>query len=385
MHSNIVNSREMIGGFRRGGRSLDILTKHNVDGVVKIRETFEMPPTIVMDLVAGNSLQELFSSVSSFSWGAKINIIKDICEIVSRCHKLPEMVLHRDIKPSNVMIEGLDYDSYEYARIVVLDFDMSWHKNSSEKDIIFESRDDLGYLSPEQTDPSQSTSTRSTKVDSYGLGMTAFALFAGRHPAAGWSMASDWQQRVETACRQGYKLEWRCLPLLLARTILAATKIEQSDRLDFTSFSRRLERLSYPASGRREGIPIDVIAEEFLAEISDGTRYIWDDVEDKGHVLFTNGTSVWVEVENSRKSLQLIVRFQDTGSAVFQAKKQLLGEAKSLFDVIAKTENASVKRSNIANSEVDLIASVIVDDTLIASKNLSRSIQPCVDKLRRIQ
>lgn len=384
MHNSIVNNREMIGGFRRGGRSLSILTKHCVDGVVRIRETFEMPPTIVMDLVSGNSLQELFSELTSCPWHTKIRIVKEIAEIVSKCHKLPEMVLHRDIKPSNIMLEGLDYSDYHYTKLYVLDFDMSWHKNSSEKDIIFESRDDLGYLAPEQTDPSRAVTTRSAKVDSYGLGMTAFALFGGRHPAPGWTMAADWPQRVESVARQGYKLDWRCLPMRAARTVLEATRVEQADRLDFTSLARRFERMYPPSVGENENAPIDIIAEEVLAIIADGQKYVWDDIEDRGHVRFANGTSFFVEVENSQKSLQVKVRFEDTGAAVFQAKKQLLGEAKDLFDTINKRDEYRIKRTSIANSEVDLIASVSIGNSLAASKECAYAFQPSIDRLRRI-
>jgi len=162
MHSNIVNNREMIGGFRRGVRSMKILTAYGISGVARIIEAFEIPPTIVMDIIPGNSLQELFSSSKDMSWKTKIEIINDISLIVDRCHKLPEMILHRDIKPSNIMIENFDFTTFEYEKIFVLDFDMSWHKNSSEKDIVFESRDDFGYLAPEQTDPARRVSTRST-------------------------------------------------------------------------------------------------------------------------------------------------------------------------------------------------------------------------------
>lgn len=282
------------------------------------------------------------------------------------------------------MIEGLDFDDHSYAKLYVLDFDMSWHKNSSEKDIIFESRDDLGYLAPEQTDPSRTISTRSAKVDSYGLGMTAFALFGGRHPAPGWTMSQDWQQRVELASRQGYKLDWKCLPMRAARTILEATRVEQAERLDFTSLARRFERMRAPAAGRKEGIPIDIIAEEVLATIADGQRYDWDDVEDKGSVRFVNGTSFWVEVDSTQNTINITVRFQDTGAAVFQSKKQLMGEAKTMFDEIQGKLGHKTKRSSIGNSEVDLVSSVKIHDTLIAAQKCAETFQPCVERLKRI-
>lgn len=124
MHSNIMHTQEMLGGFRRGSSSMRILSQHRVDGIVPIIESFEMPPTIVMEHVPGNSIEELFSIVLSISWETRVNILYDVSNIVDKCHKLPEMVLHRDIKPSNIMIRGLDWTDYTYEKVVVLDFDM---------------------------------------------------------------------------------------------------------------------------------------------------------------------------------------------------------------------------------------------------------------------
>ena len=384
MHSNIVNNREMIGGFRRGIRSMNILTKHAVSGVVPIRESFEMPPAIVMDLISGNSLQELFGNFGSIPWYVKIKIVGDIGEIISNCHKLPEMVLHRDVKPSNVMIDGLDYVDYDYIRLFVLDFDMSWHKNSSEKDIIFESRDDFGYLAPEQTDPSRLISTRSTKVDTYGLGMTAFALFGGKHPIAGWSMAADWEDRVKATTRQGYKLDWKCLPYRAARAIVDATKVDQSDRLDFISLFRRFEKLYGPASGQKLPAAIDLVTEELLALISDGQAYEWDDVQDRGRVAFSNGTSISLEVESNQHSLELGVRFSDSGSSVFKTRNQLLGEAKNAFEDSVRRLGYKLKRAVIAAGGIELCVSISAESSLEFSQNISLEFTPTVEKLRRI-
>ena len=160
MHSHILQTPEMIGGFRRGSRSMRILAEKKISGVAHILETFEMPPTIIMGFVQGNSLEDLFSIANSIPWITKVSIINRAAHIVNSCHSTEEIVLHRDLKPSNVMVSGLDYATYEFDGVTILDFDMSWHKGSREKDVVFESRDDFGYLAPEQTDPSIIESSR---------------------------------------------------------------------------------------------------------------------------------------------------------------------------------------------------------------------------------
>ena len=42
-----------------------------------------------------------------------------------------EGVVHRDVKPSNVMVENV-YQGVPSWRVVVLDFDLSWHEEAIE-------------------------------------------------------------------------------------------------------------------------------------------------------------------------------------------------------------------------------------------------------------
>ncbi|WP_083220137.1 protein kinase domain-containing protein [Hoeflea olei] len=384
MHSNIVANREMIGGFRRGVRSMQILTKNKVEGVVPIVESFEMPPTIVMDLVSGNSIQEIFMFLHEFPWRAKVKIIADIGAIVDRCHKLPEMILHRDIKPSNIMLKGLDYDDYTYEEIYVLDFDMSWHKNSSEKDIVFESRDDFGYLAPEQTDPARRVSTRSTKVDSYGLAMTAFAVFGSLHPMAGWSMSNDWESKVRLVAKANYNLEWRCLPQRVARSIIDATRIDQDSRLEFSSFWRRFEKISGPAKGQTSSVPIDIVAEEIIAIVADGRSYRWDDVSDEGSVEFASGLKIEINVDVDQVSLVIGFRYMDHGARAHKSRNLLMGQAKGEIDQFSSVSNCRVKRANINNGTLDYILQVRAEKNLDYCKWVAKYILVPVDTLNKI-
>jgi serine/threonine protein kinase len=385
MHSNIVTNREMIGGFRRGIRSMDILNAQGINGVAKIIESFEMPPTIIMNIVPGNSLQELFVHAKDFSWGTKINIISEIGNIVDDCHKLPEMVLHRDIKPSNIMVEGLDYADYSYVKIYVLDFDMSWHKNSSEKGIIFESRDDFGYLAPEQTDASRRISTRSAKVDSYGLAMTAFSLFGGAHPVPGWSMSHEWENRVQQTVKTGFSSIWSCLVRRMSRAIIDATKINQEERLDFSSFWRRVTKIRDPASGATNNQPIDLIAEEILSGIANGRDYSWDDVLDRGRVNFFNGTSVEILVDENQTTLNISLRYGDLGSTQFKTRNQFIGEAKDLMDAFSHKVNAKIRRVNLNHGVLEYNSTISAESNLSFCKSISKELLLPIDKLLKIQ
>lgn len=385
MHSNIVGNREMIGGFRRGVRSMQILTNNNIDGVVPIIEAFEMPPTIVMNIVPGNSLQELFSIVNEIPWKVKVEIVTEIGKIVDHCHKLPEMVLHRDIKPSNIMLKDLDYSTYEYGELFVLDFDMSWHKNSSEKDIIFESRDDFGYLAPEQTDPARRVSTRSTKVDSYGLAMTAFALFGGLHPMAGWTMSADWEQRVRSTVKIGYKSGWKSLCNRVSRAIVDASAVSQEDRLEFSSFWRRLEKIVHPSYGETEGQPLDLIAEEILSIVADGREYKWDDIADRGSLRFPGGAKLEIEVDSNQSHLLIGIRYVDQGSMAYKSRKLSLGQSKDDMDAFCKRYDSVVKRANITHGMLDYVISLKSKHSLEFARDIAKELLIPLERLLKIQ
>ena len=179
LHQNILDDNNMLGGFRRGVRSLKILSDSGINGVVKIINSFELPPTIVMEHISGTTLEDVITSKTINDWRIKLIIVRKIAEIVHAGHALLQTVMHRDIKPSNIIVNDFEYYDVSDVEVTVLDFDMSWHKGSNEKDVAFESRDDFGYLAPEQTTLVKNVSAVSTRVDSYGLGMTAFLFLVG--------------------------------------------------------------------------------------------------------------------------------------------------------------------------------------------------------------
>ena len=330
MRDEIVSNKDMLGGFRRGSASMNILKDQKVLGVSKIIDTFEMPPTIVMENVPGNSLEEIFSSMGKISWTTKLRIIRDVCDIVNHCHKLPNFVLHRDIKPSNIMIKNFDYTTYDdYDELVVLDFDMSWHKGSKEKDIIFESRDDFGYLSPEQTDVNSSYSARSARVDTYGLGMTAYSIFDESHPIPNMPLSSNWVERVQSASKNRYNRELLCLPKKLSRTIYECTKYEQSDRLEFGLMHSRIQNIFSAVSN--DVVSIGIFCEELLARLADGLNYSWDDTYDVGDVNFPSGTFFCIRSDVPNSQIEIRIEHQSAGHHKYDVLKSRINKADELL------------------------------------------------------
>lgn len=313
MNENVFSNDDMLGGFRRGVRSMRIVNEYGLKGMVSFKEAFELPPTIIMPHVSGHSLEEAIDIRPDLSWLTKLKIGFRIGEIVASGHALVETILHRDLKPSNVMISNLEYDGEFDPEVVVLDFDMSWHKGSKEKDITFESRDDFGYLAPEQTISGAQYTARSTRVDSYGLGMTLYFMFGREAPRANEPLSGDWYSKILRACRTRYNGTWLSAPARLARLILRATAIEQPDRLDFASIVRELRDLELAVTNPTALINTEYWSEEVLSRVASSTPYVWDDGLAAGEIASVNGVTVRSAADIKGKAVEIKFQFMESG------------------------------------------------------------------------
>ncbi len=384
MHSTILQMPEMVGGFRRGSRSMKILRDNDINGVVAIKDSYEMPPTVVMEFVQGNSIQELFDISSSIPWIGKLRIINSASEIVDGCHKLDDIVLHRDLKPSNIMITGLDYDTYEFERVTILDFDMSWHKGSSEKDVVFESRDDFGYLAPEQTDPSIIETSRSTKVDSFGLGMTFLSILRAKHPIPNMSLSADFERAVRSASRQGYNLDLRCMPNRVARLIVDATKHFQDDRIAFNVFRLRMRKIYEACSKKASMLEHDIFCEELIARLADGREYSWDDIEDKGQFSLIGGIVVSASVDELTLGVKIDISYQDAGAKQYHRRNELIGASRTALEKACRENGFKINKININHGAFE--SSVLIEraPTKENIDVIKRSLMPSIQYLLQI-
>jgi hypothetical protein len=313
MHESIFGNDDMLGGFRRGVRSMRIVTDNKLAGMVPIKASFELPPTIIMPFVSGHSLQEALAIRPDLDWLSRLKIGLQIGQIVGRGHALPQTILHRDLKPSNVMITNLEYSGKFDPNVVVLDFDMSWHKGSREKDVVFESRDDFGFLAPEQTDPSNRYAARSTRVDSYGFGMTLYYLFGQEAPRPNEALSDQWLRRAVKAAERGFSGRWRSAPVRLGRLIVQLTEIDQNLRMDFATATHNVEALHSALTDERAVDNPEIWAEEVLSQVLDANTYEWSDATGRG--VFDSPTGVSVECAGNYRnaSVVIIFRYADRG------------------------------------------------------------------------
>ena len=275
LHEEIRRDADLLHSFRRGVRSMSILSEHNVEGMVPYKDGSEIPAFVVMDWIDGPSLKDAVQARQIRDWGTILRIGTSASSIVRRGHLLAERVLHRDLRPSNIMLKGF-YTDPEAWEVVVLDFDLSWYRGSFEKSVIHGSTL-MGYLAPEQIQRIRGISTRHTAVDSFGLGMTLFFVCSGRNPVPDEHLHSTWEETVYGASNSVPQCAWRSIPDRFSRLILRATCHDQKDRWDMAQIESELQRLSEAVENSNSVRSAELVAEEIAARCQFMSGYSWDD------------------------------------------------------------------------------------------------------------
>ncbi len=127
--------------------------------------------TVIEEYLAGDTLQEILDRDGVFSENEVIDLLLQLCSIISSLHHREPPIVHRDIKPSNLII------SPDHV-LKLLDF------NTAKYEIPDESRDThllgtAGYAAPEQ----YGFGSSAVQTDLYSMGILMNVLLCGEIPS----------------------------------------------------------------------------------------------------------------------------------------------------------------------------------------------------------
>lgn len=251
-----------IQSFRRGIASQQLLRdSKSFDGMAEIVEAFEIPPSVIMEFVEGESLEEICNDPAFDFWSDGLELMKNVCSEVSKAHRSQFGILHRDIRPTNIMIPNhyikdcaSDYNLDEY-QVKLLNYDLSWHKDASGK-VVPVNPMATGFYAPELLNESDDTRARNASVDAYGIGMTILKIASGLNPPLAGSGAQDWEASLDKI--KSNRNSWfQASHCFIQRLVVRCTKKTAIDRplisdieADLTDLSEALKVGTSKAAGR---------------------------------------------------------------------------------------------------------------------------------------
>ena len=333
-----------------------------------------------MEWVEGPSLEEAVSATLIDDWLTILRCAYGLATILVRAREVPERVLHRDLRPANVMLRGF-YTATDWE-VVVLDFDLSWHRGASDRSVTYGSTV-LGYLTPEQITKTKGVSTRHAGVDVFGLGMLLYYLISRRHPLPSEHRHMDWVKTIQLACKAVPTCGWKSLPARYSRVVLSCTRHEQSERWDMSQVCAELDRIYQACKSPSKVIGMDLIAEEVASRTDCMNGYSWDD-DNAGASMF-GPTGVKIQLSGKTLSQQLVlqIEWQNLGDHDYQKVGKWLAPAAKNCEAILKSMGWTTR------SSIDLQAFSVeaFSEFVYKSNELSRiaeSIDKAVQPLRRL-
>ena len=166
-----VDSGGAVERFRQEGRLASSLAHPRCVFVLEADEDDDGRPFIAMELMTGDTLQDLVEKKGPLEVGDAVSKILDVVEGLAEAHRLG--LIHRDVKPSNCFLEG-------DGRVKVGDFGLSKSQAGSSSHLT-RTGSFLGtplYASPEQI----KVEPLDGRTDVYSTAATLFYLLTGRAP-----------------------------------------------------------------------------------------------------------------------------------------------------------------------------------------------------------
>ena len=175
-----------------------LLTRVDHRAVVRVRDLVVEGDrlAIVMDLVEGGNLREMFAASAPLAPRMVATLVADVADGLAGVHAAG--IVHRDVKPENVLVE-----SGGHARLT--DFGISGlvdGPNTRMTKLVGTPE----YMAPEVVERAPATSA----VDVYGLGIVLFELLAGVTPFAGGHELAVLERHRSAPCP---RLPWAPEPL----------------------------------------------------------------------------------------------------------------------------------------------------------------------------
>lgn len=132
---------------------------------------------MAMEFIHGNNLKETIRNNGTFDITRMLNIIFQVCDVISTAHKHPRKIIHRDITPQNIMLSKVgEVDDF----VKVLDFGIAKLRTQDNISLTGSIVGTPLYMAPEQW-----RGECDERTDIYSLGTIMYEMLAGETPFRG--------------------------------------------------------------------------------------------------------------------------------------------------------------------------------------------------------
>lgn len=185
LHAWSAEREEGVARFTNEARAAAIIGSDHIVEIFDAGMLEGRVPYLVMELLVGADLQEIFESRGVLDEEYAVDLIVQACEGLAAAHQ--NQIIHRDLKPSNIFITSSD-GAGEWVKIV--DFGIAKFKDLSQTGGARLTADGatLGtprYMAPEQLGSAEKVDHR---ADIYALGLILYEAVTATVPFGGASI-----------------------------------------------------------------------------------------------------------------------------------------------------------------------------------------------------
>lgn len=185
LHPTFARQQKAVERFHHEAKAVGALQHPNLVTIADFGITERRRiPYLVMELIAGENLEQLLKSGQAMSPQRFFNVFDQVFDALSHAHK--RMVIHRDMKPSNILLTQTD-DGRDFVKIV--DFGIAKimtgeGEEGSNAQELTRTGDLIG--SPLYMSPEQGLGTKlDARSDIYSVGCVMYECIVGNPPLMG--------------------------------------------------------------------------------------------------------------------------------------------------------------------------------------------------------
>nr|MEE4268838.1 serine/threonine-protein kinase [Candidatus Krumholzibacteria bacterium] len=173
-----MDSRQVVARFELERQTLALMSHPNIAQVFDAGQTEQGRPYFVMEYVEGIAINA-YCDARRLSTEQRLELVAEVCAGVQHAHQ--KAIIHRDLKPGNILIT--EVDGKPVPKIIDFGVARATEQRELERTMFTQAGHVVGtpaYMSPEQTDPTNTDID--TRTDIYSLGVVLYELLVGFKP-----------------------------------------------------------------------------------------------------------------------------------------------------------------------------------------------------------